>query len=121
MSTLGPFNPRKFLEGFIVGIAITYIGVWLVSLIATRAKIAVYNKLFDQKDLKNSQLLAIGIFCLVLGIILNKFNIENVFVCIATFLLYASSIVCNTVYLVQWKKNKSKNINQNSDNEFINK
>lgn len=102
------FDSRDFIEGFAVGIASVFLGLWLVILITT-----TYNKSKEKIDetkefIKSKQYLSIGMLSLVLGFIIQRIHFESVWITIFSIILYLTSIIFNIRYIFHLKKIENK-------------
>lgn len=94
---------KDFIEGFIVGICLVFIAVWVISLVKK-------NKVEDAESKDsglNKAYLTIGMLSLVIGVIIQKFTSMGEWRLYVTGILFLSSIIFNMMYLVGLRKVKN--------------
>jgi len=97
---------EDFIEGFIVGICLEFIVIWVIGLITTAVK-KEKNEDAESKDLAlNKVYLSIGMLNLLIGIILKKISFTGDWIQFVTGILFITSIIFTMMYLVGLRKVK---------------
>ena len=94
-------SSRNFLEAMVAGTITIALGVWTISLIFYLIK---FRK---TKERDPYLFLSIGMFCLMLGILVNRLGSENLLGTIGSIPLFGISIVFNLIYLNKYRHQRS--------------
>ncbi|RPH31327.1 MAG: hypothetical protein EHM93_13980 [Bacteroidales bacterium] len=93
---------RDFIEGFVVGICLVFIVIWVIALIRKEK-----NKDAESKNLAINRIyLTIGMMSLVLAFIIQQINIIGEWIHVVRVILYLISIYFNLSYIIKLKKLK---------------
>jgi hypothetical protein len=97
---------EDFIEGFVVGICLMFIVIWVIALITTAVK-KEKNEDAEFKDLAlNKVYLSIGMLNYVIGIILKKISFTGDWIQFVTGIFFITSIIFTMMYLVGLRKVK---------------